>query len=92
MRPGPIDAILFSLIDEDEKSIQPGKFERHWGIFPYDGLPKYQLHLGIGNSSRGGIQARGVKYLEKKWCVLRTVSLSDSIIADTFSYACANVD
>ncbi|KAK4411632.1 Glucan endo-1,3-beta-glucosidase 6 [Sesamum angolense] len=30
MRPGPINAYLFSLIDEDQKSIQPGNFERHW--------------------------------------------------------------
>lgn len=47
MRPGPIDAYLFSLIYEDDKSTQPGNFERHWGIFTYDGLPKYQLNLGM---------------------------------------------
>ncbi|KAK6137164.1 hypothetical protein DH2020_029089 [Rehmannia glutinosa] len=46
MRQGPVDAYLFSLIDEDAKSIQPGNFERHWGIFYYDGTPKYNLSLG----------------------------------------------
>ncbi|KAJ4752104.1 hypothetical protein LUZ62_086509 [Rhynchospora pubera] len=93
MRPGPIDAYLFSLIDEDEKSIQPGNFERHWGIFTYDGLPKYQLNLGIGNSSRGLGKARGVQYLDKKWCVLKpNIALSDSRLADTISYACSNAD
>jgi glucan endo-1,3-beta-glucosidase 5/6 len=90
MRPGPIDAYLFSLIDEDEKSIQPGNFERHWGTFTYDGLPKYQLNLGNG---KGLIRARGVQYLDKKWCVLKpSVGLSDSRITDTISYACANAD
>ncbi|GFZ09419.1 O-Glycosyl hydrolases family 17 protein [Actinidia rufa] len=32
-RKGVIDAYLFSLIDENAKSIAPGCFERHWGIF-----------------------------------------------------------
>lgn len=51
MRNGPIDAYLFSLVDEDNKSIQPGNFERHWGLFYFDGQPKYQLNLGSGNKS-----------------------------------------
>ncbi|KAL6629811.1 hypothetical protein ACP70R_029576 [Stipagrostis hirtigluma subsp. patula] len=92
MRPGPVDAYLFSLIDEDQKSIQPGNFERHWGIFTYDGLPKYQLNFGTANS-RGLVRAKNVKYLEKKWCVLKpTVSLSDSRLADSVSYACSRAD
>ncbi|KAK3152117.1 hypothetical protein QOZ80_2BG0154640 [Eleusine coracana subsp. coracana] len=92
MRPGPVDAYLFSLIDEDEKSIQPGNFERHWGIFTYDGLPKYQLNMGTSNS-RGLVRARDVKYLEKKWCVLKpTANLNDQKIADSVSYACAQAD
>ncbi|TVU33479.1 hypothetical protein EJB05_25300 [Eragrostis curvula] len=92
MRPGPVDAYLFSLIDEDEKSIQPGNFERHWGIFTYDGLPKYQLNMGAANS-HGLVRARDVKYLEQKWCVLKpTVSLNDQKIADSVSYACSRAD
>jgi glucan endo-1,3-beta-glucosidase 5/6 len=51
LRPGPIDAYLFSLIDEDQKSILPGNFERHWGIFYYDGTPKYQLSLTASNTT-----------------------------------------
>ncbi|CAK9157965.1 unnamed protein product, partial [Ilex paraguariensis] len=33
LRPGPIEVYLFSLTDENQKSIAPGDFERHWGIF-----------------------------------------------------------
>ncbi|KAJ8486077.1 hypothetical protein OPV22_018562 [Ensete ventricosum] len=92
MRPGPIDAYLFSLIDEDEKSIQPGNFERHWGIFTYDGLPKYQLNLGT-TKTRGLVRAPNVQYLDKKWCVVKpSVNLDDSRIAPSVSYACANAD
>ncbi|KAL9230457.1 hypothetical protein vseg_005803 [Gypsophila vaccaria] len=70
MRPsGPIDAYLFSLIDEDDKSILPGSFERHWGIFYYDGTPKYQLNVGLTKAT-SLIPAKGVEYLDKRWCVM----------------------
>ncbi|MQL85829.1 hypothetical protein Taro_018363 [Colocasia esculenta] len=92
LRPGPLDAYLFSLIDEDEKSIQPGNFERHWGIFGYDGRPKYLLNLGAANSS-GLVRARNIGYLDKKWCIMKpSVSSSDSRLPDSVGYACANAD
>ncbi|KVI01443.1 glucan endo-1,3-beta-glucosidase 6-like [Cynara cardunculus var. scolymus] len=89
MRTGPIDAYMFSLIDEDDKSIQPGNFERHWGVFYYDGQPKYSLNLGTTNSG-ALIPATGVKYLQKKWCVMKdSAKLDDPSIAQSVSYACA---
>nr|GMC65530.1 glucan endo-1,3-beta-glucosidase 6-like [Ipomoea batatas] len=92
MRPGQINAYLFSLIDEDAKSIAPGNFERHWGIFYYDGQPKYSLNLGTTNSG-SLVPARGVQYLEKKWCVLDpNARLDDSQIAPSVSYACSLAD
>ncbi|KAF2539085.1 hypothetical protein F2Q68_00022010 [Brassica cretica] len=88
-RPGPIDAYLFSLIDEDAKSVQPGYFERHWGIFTFDGLPKYVLNLGTTNTG-ALIQAKGVRYLQKKWCVMKpNVRLDDPQVAPSVSYACS---
>ncbi|KAH6835156.1 O-Glycosyl hydrolases family 17 protein [Perilla frutescens var. hirtella] len=88
MRSGPIDAYLFSLIDEDEKSIQPGNFERHWGIFGYDGQPKYPLNLGTSSSSLIG--ARNVSYLEQKWCIMKpNARLDDPKVAASVSYACS---
>ncbi|KAL6216894.1 hypothetical protein ACLB2K_010112 [Fragaria x ananassa] len=90
MRPGPVDAYLFSLVDEDAKSIQPGNFERHWGLFYFDGTPKYQLSLGTANAIVG---ASGVKYLAKKWCVLSpSANLDDPEVPLSVSYACANAD
>ncbi|KAJ8564577.1 hypothetical protein K7X08_001037 [Anisodus acutangulus] len=92
MRPGPVDAYLFSLIDEDAKSIQPGNFERHWGILTYDGLPKYILNLGTTNSG-SLVPARSVKYLERKWCVLKpNAKVDDPQIAPSMSYACGLAD
>ncbi|XP_047327727.1 glucan endo-1,3-beta-glucosidase 5-like [Impatiens glandulifera] len=91
MRPGLVDAYLFSLIDEDAKSIQPGNFERHWGVFYYDGLPKY--NLSISNGGGGLVAASGVEYLSKKWCVLASWgSLDNPKLADSVDYACSKAD
>ncbi|GFZ15535.1 O-Glycosyl hydrolases family 17 protein [Actinidia rufa] len=90
MRAGPVDAYFFSLIDEDAKSIQPGNFERHWGVFNYDGTPKYDLTL---NSRRGLVAASNIRYLARQWCVMSsTVSLDNSEVALSVNYACSRAD
>lgn len=91
MRAGPLDAYLFSLIDEDDKSIQPGNFERHWGVYYFDGTPKYQLNLTA--NSNGLVQASNVQYLAQQWCVLSaSASLDDPQMAPSVQYACENAD
>lgn len=92
MRPSQMDAYLFSLIDEDAKSIEPGNFERHWGIFYFDGQPKYPLKLNTA-SSNGLVAARGVQYLARKWCVISSpANLQNPDIANSVSYACSHAD
>lgn len=93
MRPSAeMDVYLFSLIDEDAKSIDPGNFERHWGIFTFDGLPKYQFNLGTTNTG-SLVPAKGLKYLEPKWCVMKpSAHLDDPQIAPSMSYACSLAD
>ncbi|KAE8704895.1 hypothetical protein F3Y22_tig00110432pilonHSYRG00005 [Hibiscus syriacus] len=50
LRPGEIEVYLFGLFDEDTESIKPGNFERHWGIFGFDGKPKFAMDMS-GNGS-----------------------------------------
>lgn len=39
------------------------------------------------------MEAKGVKYLDKKWCVLKpSIGLDNQNIAAAVSYACANAD
>ncbi|KMT05391.1 hypothetical protein BVRB_7g175220 [Beta vulgaris subsp. vulgaris] len=64
----PSEAYLLSLLDEDQRSIADGGFERHWGIFTFDGQAKYEINLGQG--SRSLVNAQNVEYLSAKWCVL----------------------
>lgn len=86
----PPDVYIFSLIDEDKKSIQPGNFERHWGVFNYDGSIKYNLNLANG---KGLVAAKGVKYLARQWCVMSPqASISDPNLAQSINYACTYAD
>ncbi|KAK4785080.1 hypothetical protein SAY86_001769 [Trapa natans] len=89
-RPAQPDIYLFALIDEDMKSIDPGSFERHWGLFYYDGTVKYQLDMGGG---RALVAARGVKYKARQWCVMAPqASLSDPSLPGSVAYACTYAD
>uniref|UniRef100_A0ACD5WVL0 Uncharacterized protein n=1 Tax=Avena sativa TaxID=4498 RepID=A0ACD5WVL0_AVESA len=95
LRPGvPVDAYLFSLVDEDQKSIQPGNFERHWGVFYYDGQPKYPLSLrGDCGGGTTLVPAKGVAYLKQRWCVFKPdAELAEQKVGDSVSYACGQAD
>ncbi|KAJ1412895.1 X8 domain [Sesbania bispinosa] len=76
LHPGHINTYLFSLFDENKKSIAPGDFERHWG--------KGEDKMPIG--------AKGVRYQEHKWCVLRKDVKNMSELSEALSYACAGGD
>ena len=73
------DVYLFGLLDEDQKSIEPGFFERHWGIFQFDGKPKFPLDFTGKGQNKMPIGAKNVEYMKKQWCVLDT-SLVDNKI------------
>ncbi|XP_054808028.1 glucan endo-1,3-beta-glucosidase 5-like [Prosopis cineraria] len=89
-RSTPPDIYVFGLLDEDAKSTEPGNFERHWGIFNYDGSLKYSLDLGSGKSL---VAAKGVKYLPKQWCVMSPqASILDPNFAKSMSNACTYAD
>ncbi|CAL4926502.1 unnamed protein product [Urochloa decumbens] len=92
-----VEVYLFSLIDEDAKSVEPGNFERHWGIMRYDGQPKYPMDLtggqGGGNAPAALVAARGVQYLPRQWCVAspNATDLAGKI-GDSVTYACSLSD
>ncbi|CAN1245688.1 Glucan endo-1,3-beta-glucosidase 8 [Linum grandiflorum] len=98
LRPGFIEVYLFGLLDEDAKSIAPGSFERHWGIFRYDGQPKFALDLSGTDFQTGQGQnrflvgAKGVDYLPAKWCMFNPNAKDLSKLADNINYACTFSD
>ncbi|KAK9134368.1 hypothetical protein Syun_013698 [Stephania yunnanensis] len=92
LRSGEIDVYLFSLIDESDKSIAPGNFERHWGMFEFDGKPKYELDLSGKLENKGLVAAQGVKYLRRRWCVLDRKADDLFDLPETVDYACTFSD
>uniref|UniRef100_A0A0D3FHB7 glucan endo-1,3-beta-D-glucosidase n=1 Tax=Oryza barthii TaxID=65489 RepID=A0A0D3FHB7_9ORYZ len=85
----PIETYLFSLLDEDQRSIASGSYERHHGIFTFDGQAKYYVNLGQG--SKALENAPDVQYLPSKWCVLDN-NKDISNVSSSFSAACSNAD
>lgn len=89
LRPGHMDVYFFALFDEDLKSILPGNFERSWGIYRCDGRPKFELPITKDNKT---LASADVKYLPKKWCVLKSDAKNLSAISGAMSYACDRTD
>ncbi|GAB4832938.1 hypothetical protein Ancab_006958 [Ancistrocladus abbreviatus] len=92
LRKGNINIYLFSLIDENAKSIAPGNFERHWGIFEFDGKPKYELDLSGMQQDTGLTPVEGVRYMLKRWCVLDPNAKNLEDWAGNIDYACSLSD
>ncbi|XP_072987543.1 glucan endo-1,3-beta-glucosidase 8-like [Typha latifolia] len=87
-----IEVYLFSLIDEDAKSIAPGNFERHWGVLKYDGQPKYPMDLSGQGQNTMLVAAKGVEYLPRTWCVFNPNAQDLSKLGDSITYACESSD
>ncbi|XP_047972731.1 glucan endo-1,3-beta-glucosidase 8-like [Salvia hispanica] len=87
-----IEYYLFGLTDENLKSIAPGDFERHWGIFRYDGQPKFAVDFLGRNTNKMPVAAKNVKYLEKKWCVYVSNGETTDELSANMDYACTNGD
>ncbi|XP_008793474.2 glucan endo-1,3-beta-glucosidase 8-like [Phoenix dactylifera] len=92
VRPGPMDVYLFAFIDEDMKSIQPGYFERHWGIFTYDGKPKFPMDLSGKGNGKYLAGASGVEYLSDEWCVYDPSARNQEAVPRSMDFACSNGD
>ncbi|GMI68634.1 hypothetical protein like AT5G64790 [Hibiscus trionum] len=92
VRPGEIQVYLFGLFDEDTKSIEPGNFERHWGIFDFDGKPKIEMDMSGNGAHKELVAAKGVKYLPKQWCVLASYATDQDLINDQLGWACSKSD
>ncbi|GKC44715.1 glucan endo-1,3-beta-glucosidase 8-like protein [Tanacetum coccineum] len=92
VRTGPLEIYLFSLLDENKKSVAPGSFETHWGIFEYDGKPKYELDISGSKRDKGLAPVVGVQYMNRRWCVLNPKVKDLEGIAKEIDYACSLSD
>ncbi|GMI94165.1 ZERZAUST HOMOLOG [Hibiscus trionum] len=86
------DVYMFSLLDEDQKSVDPGMFERHWGIFTFDGQPKFPMDLSGKGQNKTLVGGKNVPYLAKQWCVYNEDSSDQKDLKVKVSWACNNTD
>ncbi|PPS20429.1 hypothetical protein GOBAR_AA00159 [Gossypium barbadense] len=86
------DVYMFSLLDEDLKSIDPGMFERHWGIFSFDGQPKFPMDLSGKGQNKPLVGGKNVTYMEKKWCVYNKDASNQKDLPVKVAWACNNTD
>nr|XP_027076849.1 glucan endo-1,3-beta-glucosidase 8-like [Coffea arabica] len=69
-RPGPIDAYIHNLSDENKINKSAGSFRRHWGIYKFDGQPKFNFDLqGLGRDVKL-VPAVGITHMPKRWCIV----------------------
>ncbi|KAL6603874.1 hypothetical protein ACP70R_044235 [Stipagrostis hirtigluma subsp. patula] len=92
LRPGKLDVYLFGLFDEDMKSIAPGSFERHWGIFTFDGKPKFPMDMTGQGHEKTLAAVPDVQYLPNQWCVFDDGAKDKSKLAGNLQYACSSGD
>ncbi|KAI5075990.1 hypothetical protein GOP47_0008055 [Adiantum capillus-veneris] len=90
-----IEYYLFGLLDEDNKDTAPGIFERHWGIFTFDGNAKYPLTVPGSPTNAVGdgtlVNATGVTHLPRRWCVA-VANADPAKLAAPVNFACTNAD
>ncbi|XP_031117007.1 glucan endo-1,3-beta-glucosidase 8 [Ipomoea triloba] len=87
-----VEFYLFSFTDENTKSVAPGGFERHWGIFGYDGKPKFPIDFTGGGTEKMPVGAKHVPYLPAQWCVLNPDKKDSQSVGKNIAYACAMSD
>ncbi|ERN00357.1 hypothetical protein AMTR_s00104p00088500 [Amborella trichopoda] len=59
----PVD---FAFFDGGSKPINDkGDFERHWGIFRFDGKPKFEMDLSCEGREKQLVGAKNVEYLHR---------------------------
>ncbi|RWV94846.1 hypothetical protein GW17_00042576, partial [Ensete ventricosum] len=87
-----MEVYLFGLVDEDAKSVAPGNFERHWGLFTYDGRPKFAIDFSGQGQNGMPVGAKGVQYLPTRWCALNPAATDLGKLADNVNFACTYAD
>ncbi|KAL6610554.1 hypothetical protein ACP70R_040523 [Stipagrostis hirtigluma subsp. patula] len=93
LRPGHMEVYLFALIDENQKSVLPGRFERHWGVLTYDGKPKFFMDLSGKGEGKYLVGVKGVQYLPSQWCVFNKDAKDKyKDLPASVNYACSNAD
>ncbi|KAL2540211.1 O-Glycosyl hydrolase family 17 protein [Abeliophyllum distichum] len=81
-----------NLCDENKFKIKYGAFQRHWGIYRYDGKPKYKIDISGQGRDIYPTTAEGVTYMPKRWCIFNGDVSNAPKVKMAFETACAEGD
>ncbi|XP_073015763.1 glucan endo-1,3-beta-glucosidase 5-like [Primulina eburnea] len=90
MRPNEnIDVFINSLSDENKIRVEAGTFQRHWGIYKFNGEPKFRIDFsGKGKHTYPSV-AKGVIHMPNRWCVFNK-NLDDPRLVDNMKKMACN--
>lgn len=91
-RPGPIDTYLYNFADENRIPIKQGAFVRHWGIYRFDGEPKFNVDFTGKGRKIKMISVKGITHMPKRWCVYNNGTNDLEKLKKLFHYACTRSD
>ncbi|CDP12873.1 unnamed protein product [Coffea canephora] len=68
--PSPIDVYIRNLSNENKINKSTGSFKRHWGIYKFDGQPKFNFDVqGLGRDVKL-VPTVGITHMPKRWCII----------------------
>ncbi|KAL2498698.1 O-Glycosyl hydrolase family 17 protein [Abeliophyllum distichum] len=88
----PVDVYLHSLTDENKLKIDRGAFQRHWGIYRFDGVPKFKIDFTGQGRDIFPTTARGVTRMPERWCIYNGDTSNMTIVKNAFDMACRESD
>lgn len=86
--PGPINAFVHSMADETKLKILIGGFTRHWGIYKFDGKPKYNIDFSGEGRNIKPVSGKGITHMPKRWCVFNNETIDMEKIKTHYDNAC----
>lgn len=93
LKPGlNIDVFLHSLSDENKLSLDWGPFQRQWGMYQFNGEPKFRIDFtGQGREVWPSI-ARGFTSMPTRWCVFNGDMRDNKTVSDEVDKCCKLAD
>ncbi|KAK4716067.1 hypothetical protein R3W88_014405 [Solanum pinnatisectum] len=88
-----INMYILSLTDENMVVTDYGPYQRHWGIYKHDGIPKYKIDFTLQDRDVKPSVAKGTVRMPNRWCVFDgKTDHNESLVLQDYEYACEKSD
>ncbi|CAH9132949.1 unnamed protein product [Cuscuta epithymum] len=83
-----IDVYLNSLGDENRNIIEYGAYQRHFGIYAYDGSPKFPIDISGNGRTVYPTEAKGTVKSPSRWCIFKGDMSNKALVEAQVAAAC----